>query len=60
MTQWPSPAKLNLFLYINNRRSDGYHELETLFQFLDYSDILTFHLRQDQQIRLLTPIPGIA
>ena len=35
--RFPSPAKLNLFLYINNKRADGYHELQTLFQFLDYN-----------------------
>ncbi|AWH87527.1 4-(cytidine 5'-diphospho)-2-C-methyl-D-erythritol kinase [Limnobaculum parvum] len=59
MVNWPSPAKLNLFLYINGRRPDGYHDLQTLFQFLDYSDTLNFILRQDQQIRLLTPISGV-
>lgn len=37
-----SPAKLNLFLHITGRRPDGYHELQTLFQLLDWGDILTF------------------
>ena len=36
----PSPAKLNLFLHITGRRPDGYHELQTLFQFLDHGDTL--------------------
>ncbi|MCP4842191.1 MAG: 4-(cytidine 5'-diphospho)-2-C-methyl-D-erythritol kinase, partial [Halieaceae bacterium] len=36
-----SPAKLNLFLHITGRRPDGYHELQTLFQLLDWGDILT-------------------
>lgn len=40
-TRWPSPAKLNLFLYINGRTENGYHELQTLFQFLNYGDELT-------------------
>ena len=40
----PSPAKLNLFLHIVGRRDDGYHELQTLFQFLDYGDELSFTL----------------
>lgn len=44
---WPAPAKLNLFLHITGRRDDGYHELQTLFQFLDYGDQLTFGLRDD-------------
>lgn len=39
--RWPAPAKLNLFLYINGQRSDGYHELQTLFQFIDICDYLT-------------------
>lgn len=38
----PAPAKLNLFLHIVGRRSDGYHQLQTLFQILDWSDTLTF------------------
>lgn len=37
---WLAPAKLNLFLHITGRRSDGYHELQTLFQLLDYGDEL--------------------
>ncbi|MDC9594097.1 4-(cytidine 5'-diphospho)-2-C-methyl-D-erythritol kinase [Xenorhabdus sp. IM139775] len=57
---WPSPAKLNLFLYITGRRSDGYHELQTLFQFLNYGDEITISPRQDNQIRLLTPVAGVA
>lgn len=48
----PAPAKINLFLHINRRREDGYHQLQTLFQFLDYSDTLSFALRDDRQIRL--------
>ncbi|WP_038901247.1 4-(cytidine 5'-diphospho)-2-C-methyl-D-erythritol kinase [Dickeya dadantii] len=57
--RWPSPAKLNLFLYITGRRPDGYHNLQTLFQFLDYGDTLAITPRQDQQIVLLTPLPGV-
>lgn len=57
--KWPSPAKLNLFLYITGQRADGYHQLQTLFQFLDYGDQLTIEPRDDNQIRLLTPIAGV-
>lgn len=57
--QWPSPAKLNLFLYITGRRADGYHQLQTLFQFLDYGDTLIIVPRQDDQIQLLTPVEGV-
>ena len=61
MTQlWPSPAKLNLFLYITGQRANGYHELQTLFQFVDYGDSLSFTPRNDGQIVLTTPIDGVA
>lgn len=43
----PAPAKLNLFLHILGRRDDGYHQLQTVFQLLDYGDELTFKLRED-------------
>ncbi|MDO3723014.1 4-(cytidine 5'-diphospho)-2-C-methyl-D-erythritol kinase [Marinobacter sp. chi1] len=57
----PSPAKLNLFLHIVGRRPDGYHELQTLFQFLDYGDDLTFTLTPDQPgVRLTESLPGVA
>lgn len=55
----PSPAKLNLFLHITGRRADGYHELQTLFQFLDYGDTLTFRLRNDGIISLQPELAGV-
>lgn len=55
----PAPAKLNLFLHILGRRADGYHELQTLFQFLDHADELHFAPREDGQIRLHTDVPGV-
>ena len=60
MTHWPSPAKLNLFLYITGQRADGYHILQTLFQFVDYGDTISVALRQDGEINLLTPVAGVA
>ena len=59
MLTLPAPAKLNLMLHITGRRADGYHELQTLFQFLDYGDELVLRPRQDGQIRLLTELPGV-
>ncbi len=53
-TWWPAPAKINLFLHVTGRRSDGYHTLQTLFQFLDYSDQLSFAVRRDGLIRRLS------
>ena len=47
---WPAPAKLNLFLHITGRRADGYHLLQTVFQFLDHGDSLEFEVRQDGRI----------
>ncbi len=55
----PSPAKLNLFLYINGRRADGYHELQTLFQFLDFGDEIEFDVTQDGKITLLNEIENV-
>ncbi|WP_448213303.1 4-(cytidine 5'-diphospho)-2-C-methyl-D-erythritol kinase [Colwellia sp. MEBiC06753] len=54
-----SPAKLNLFLHVNGRRADGYHELQTLFQFLNYGDTITLALNNAKAINLLTPVAGV-
>lgn len=55
----PAPAKLNLMLHILGRRPDGYHELQTLFQFLDHGDELGFSLREDGEIHLRTEVPSV-
>ncbi len=55
----PAPAKLNLMLHITGRRTDGYHELQTLFQFLDHGDELSFTPRDDGAIHLHTELPGV-
>ena len=55
----PAPAKLNLMLHITGRRPDGYHELQTLFQFLDYGDELSFALRDDGEVHLQTEIADV-
>ncbi len=46
----PAPAKLNLFLHITAKRDDGYHNLQTVFQLVDYSDEITLSLRGDGKI----------
>ncbi|MFZ0219676.1 MAG: 4-(cytidine 5'-diphospho)-2-C-methyl-D-erythritol kinase [Candidatus Aquirickettsiella sp.] len=61
MYYWPSPAKLNLFLHLTARRADHYHELQTVFQLIDYCDELSFTQRADPQINctclsLLNPV----
>jgi len=55
----PAPAKLNLFLQVIGRRPDGYHELQTLFRFLDLADILTFTLRSDGLLRRARDVEGV-
>jgi len=59
-SSWPAPAKLNLFLHIVGRRSDGYHQLQTVFRFIDRADQLHFSARDDGEIVLTTPLPGVA
>ena len=45
-----APAKINLFLHITSKRADGYHNLQTIFQLLDFSDEITFSVRNDGEI----------
>ncbi|NOQ94071.1 MAG: 4-(cytidine 5'-diphospho)-2-C-methyl-D-erythritol kinase [Methylophaga sp.] len=59
MNSWLSPAKINLFLHITSQRDDGYHELQTAFQFLDYCDTLSFELTAESDVQLLTAIDGV-
>jgi 4-diphosphocytidyl-2-C-methyl-D-erythritol kinase len=49
-TQWPAPAKLNLFLHVTGRRPDGYHELQTLFQLIDLNDMVSIRVTEDGRI----------
>lgn len=56
---WPAPAKLNLFLHVTGRRADGYHTLQTLFQFLDLADHLRFTITPDGQVSRATDLPGV-
>ncbi|WP_070967127.1 4-(cytidine 5'-diphospho)-2-C-methyl-D-erythritol kinase [Vibrio sonorensis] len=59
-TQWPSPAKLNLFLYITGRRANGYHELQTLFQFIEQGDEISITANQTGQITLSPDLEGVS
>ena len=56
---WLAPAKLNLFLHITGRRPDGYHELQTLFQIVDWGDELRFEINDSGQISRNCNIEGI-
>jgi len=46
----PAPAKLNLFLHITGRRSDGFHLLQSVFMLIDWCDTLHFECRSDGAI----------
>lgn len=56
---YPAPAKLNLFLHVVGRRPDGYHDLQTVFRFIDRCDRLQFRLRTDGVIARLNEIEGL-
>jgi len=60
LIDWPAPAKLNLFLHITSRRDDGFHNLQTVFQFLDVTDSLRFSVREDGEIRRTYDFPGVS
>lgn len=54
-----SPAKLNLFLHITGKREDGYHNLQTLFQLLDFGDRIEFSTNTTGKVELSPSIPGL-
>lgn len=58
--KFPSPAKLNLFLYITGKRPNGYHDLQTLFQFLNFGDEIDIETTDDGEIVLLNEVAGVA
>jgi len=59
-TLWPAPAKLNLFLHVTGRRSDGYHDLQTLFQLIDLCDSIGVAPPRDGQIERVAGPAGVA
>ncbi|MDD5319053.1 MAG: 4-(cytidine 5'-diphospho)-2-C-methyl-D-erythritol kinase [Methylococcales bacterium] len=58
--RWPAPAKLNLMLRIVGQRPDGYHLLQTVFQFIELCDWITYHPVDDGRVSLEKTIPGVA
>ena len=56
----PAPAKLNLFLHVVGQRADGYHELQTVFQFVDLADRVRIARRDDTRLQRTTRTPGVA
>ncbi len=59
-SDWPAPAKINLFLHVTGRREDGYHRLQTVFRLVDLADTLRFSPRDDSRVVPARPIPGVA
>ena len=59
MQVWLAPAKVNLFLHVLRRRNDGYHELQTIFQLLDWYDKLSFELLPDRTISRASDITDV-
>jgi 4-diphosphocytidyl-2-C-methyl-D-erythritol kinase len=58
-TAFPAPAKLNLFLHVVGRRDDGYHLLQTVFQFIDLCDTVRIAPRSDGEIRRIDGPEGV-
>ena len=56
---WPAPAKLNLFLHIMGRRPDGYHLLQTVFQFIQLADEIDFTVLESDSVQRSSTMPGI-
>src|SRR5579871_2440324 len=60
LSWWPAPAKLNLFLHVTGRYSDGYHALQTVFQLIDRCDRIGLALRDDGRIERRTVLTNVA
>ena len=58
-SEWPAPAKLNLFLHIVGRRADGYHLLQTVFQLLEWGDRVRLRPRKDGHVMRVSGLAGI-
>ena len=56
---WPAPAKLNLFLHIIGRRDDGYHLLQTVFQFIQLQDEIDFTVLESDTVTRSSAMPGV-
>ena len=51
-------AKINLALHVRRRRDDGYHELETLFAFVDAGDVLSASRAEQDSVQMLGEFAG--
>ena len=51
-------AKINLALHVRSRRDDGYHELETLFAFVDAGDRLVARPAKEDRVTTIGEFAG--
>ncbi|MEM6998719.1 MAG: 4-(cytidine 5'-diphospho)-2-C-methyl-D-erythritol kinase [Pseudomonadota bacterium] len=56
---WPAPAKLNLFLHIIGQRDDGYHLLQTVFQFIQLQDVIDFTILDSNDVHRSSSMHGV-
>ncbi len=59
MKIWHAPAKLNLFLHVVGRLENGYHQLQTVYQFIDWKDELAFEATPNGRIRRPSDVQSI-
>jgi 4-diphosphocytidyl-2-C-methyl-D-erythritol kinase len=59
LERYPAPGKLNLMLRVVGRRADGYHQLQTVFRFIDFGDTLMFRMREDGAIARTADVAGV-
>ena len=56
---YPAPAKINLFLHIVGRRTDGYHLLQSVFRLIDLQDTIYIRIRKDGEIHRASEHPDV-
>ena len=54
-----APAKINVGLWVKNKRPDGYHDLETIFQTISLEDTITLHESFESGIRVFCNNPNV-
>ena len=54
-----APAKINLFLHITGRRADGYHTLQSVFELLDFYDIIRIRANNSGEIKRVNAVENV-
>lgn len=58
--RFAAPAKVNRCLHVLGRGADGYHRLQTVFQFLDWGDELEIEVQSEPAVSLVGDLSGVA